>query len=186
MSEIVAHLLRDVWTGIIEEFENYPKNLRMFWHEDDFMLHLGHRLIVQLNKKEEFDVHVSVKMQPNLFRDRLEKALEKALPMIQKYRKNEGNYVDLVVNRWQDVSNPFLLCAELKYWYYERNPDELREKVERDLKRLVIIKREKVAEQIACLILNAQYDPEVKWICELKRKLEYYKRKVGLINLIYP
>lgn len=183
MKRSLVESLKQVWNDLTKEYEDYDEEIKMLWHENDLRLHLGHRLIVKLRKIGEYEIHANVKIDPEYFKGTLKQAIERALLVIKESKKG-ANYVDLVVNWRQDITNPFLICAEVKYYYYSQPPYRILEQLKNDLKRLSIIKREGVAEAIACLMLNAQYEPKSKLMQELEGKLDYYEREFGMMKLV--
>ncbi len=183
LSDKVLAELKNVWKELIKDYDTYPEDLLMFWHEDDFRCNLSHRLRDRLDKKSDIqvDIHANVKLETkeDAWGDDLLSNVRKAVKKIG--RKN--NYVDLVINRKQDIENPFLLSIELKYWYYpqykKQNGDKLIKELRKDLDRLVILKELRVTEKIAFCILNVEYEDvdDSDFIRAVKEVLEEYKRK---------
>ncbi len=126
----------------------------MFWHEDDLLMQLCHRLLNSADNA--FDVHVSVKLETRegAWGDSLMQSMKESLIKIQEFRLQK-NYIDLVISRPHDEKSKFLVCAELNNWYYNENPKRLLGALHNDLQRLAILK-DKVTENAVCLILNIE------------------------------
>ena len=107
----------------MKELEAYPSELMMFWHEDDLLMQLCHRLLNSADNA--FDVHVSVKLETRegAWGDSLMQSMKESLIKIQEFRLQK-NYIDLVISRPHDEKSKFLVCAELKYLVLQRESEE--------------------------------------------------------------
>lgn len=101
---------------------------------------------------------------------------------IREFRSG-NNYVDVVINRKQDVSSSFLVCLELKYWYYGQPRDRLLEGLKKDLKRLRVLKECKVTEETACYLLY--YEQEDSLTHKVEEILERYRKMFSVDTRIH-
>lgn len=180
--EMLVDGLRFAWTQITDEYKKHPSDQRMFWHENDLLAQLYFRIMESIKERELIDIHASVKIDPSLYEGDLKAAMARALPRIRAIR-NRNNYVDLVANNKQDISNPFLLCVEIKYWYYEMQ--ELKDELRNDLERLRILKEENVTKDTSCIILNARYRNRTVLLKAAEKMLSECEQRFGLIGLVF-
>ncbi len=174
--------LKKAWADLISKSRSYSTQTKMFWSESDLSMQLCYSF---LNfSKGLFEIHAGVKLESakGTWGEPLLSNMKRPLLEIWKFG-DKKNYIDIVVNRTFDErtplpADPFLLCAELKYWYCNSmDTEELLKELDGDLERLVILKGKNVTENVACLILNMEYEKDSSFIQKVENKLTAFQSK---------
>lgn len=199
----VQGVLEEAWNKYFDEYYNklapkYPKLWRLnkkdakeshwiCWNEYDLMFHIG-RLFYNIlsDKKEEKFSNIQIHFEKNVnfsnfrgykFEDRLGELKEKV-------KLKRGPKIDMIV-AYEDSNDPFLLCAEVKY-FHGRPYESPVQQINRDIEKLKAIRSSKIAEKAIFMLLDDYYfytDKETS--NDIMKKLHEIKIKDKEITILF-
>ena len=158
------------------------------WDEHDLCFQVGTIFYNKLNKRKEenkdfsdIEMHFEKKLDTNnfgsynTFKDKLDKLI------LKEFGMKKGPKIDLIIAH-ESSDEPFLLCAEVKCFRTSVSYDE----VNKDIEKLRIIKREKIADKVVFMVFDDYYhcrsrNKEIPK--KIKDKLEEVKRDKEILVL---
>ena len=158
------------------------------WDEHDLCFQVGTIFYNKLNKRKEenkdfsdIEMHFEKKLDTNnfgsynTFKDKLDKLI------LKEFGMKKGPKIDLIIAH-ESSDEPFLLCAEVKCFRTSVSYDE----VNKDIEKLRIIKREKIADEAVFMVFDDYYhcrsrNKEIPK--KIKDKLEEVKRDKEILVL---
>lgn len=203
-AEEIEELLRKAWG---EFCGDYNKKVREYsesvtsraeaeaahwilWNEHDLMVQLGRFFYEQLakNSLSGIEMHIDVNLKDSNFPG------YKFRPRLKDLRKELGKVpeVDLIIAQ-EDSPERFLLCAEAKCFHYSvksnsRGKRAAADDIEKDIKRLLILRKLGVADSVVFLMLDDYYylpeaerrDKEDKE--GIKRVIDHYRKDLTILK----
>lgn len=193
MRDQIEQMLKDAWEKFCDYYdknapqyrENWRPNLSeeqakdshwICWNEYDLMFHIGRFFYDFLSDKKEkefsnIEVHFEKNVSPDSFENyKFANRLGKLKKKLKKWPK-----VDMII-AYEDRKDPFLLCAEVKYFHssQHQNPIKL---INDDIEKLKALKDCKIAKRVVFTLFDDYY-----WYKRGKKTITKIQQKVKEIR----